>query len=120
MKLTSVSILETESKLLPYYSTNRKPIPSDSYYNAYLQFFSHIVLDKGAAATLEEYIFSPKMNVAVNNAASAQMLNRFMAGLLHPLIHIGYGLEFGLLGIVAEGKAVEIKTAPFLIFVFQV
>jgi hypothetical protein len=32
------------------------------------------------------------------------MLARFIGGGLHPLIHTGYGAEFGLLGISAEGK----------------
>ena len=33
-----------------------------------------------------------------------KMLSRFLAGVLHPLIHVGYGAEFGLLGMFAEGK----------------
>lgn len=32
-----------------------------------------------------------------------QMLNRFLDGLMHPMIHVGHGLEFGLPGTVAEG-----------------
>jgi hypothetical protein len=32
------------------------------------------------------------------------MLNRLMSVLLHPFIHIGYGLEFGIPGQVAEGE----------------
>ncbi len=31
------------------------------------------------------------------------MLARFIGGAIHPLIHVGYGMEFGLPGIVAEG-----------------
>ena len=31
------------------------------------------------------------------------MLSRFLAGFLHPLIHAGYGAEFGLFGMIAEG-----------------
>jgi len=31
------------------------------------------------------------------------MLTRFFAGLLHPLIHTGLGIEFGLPGTLAEG-----------------
>jgi Questin oxidase-like len=31
------------------------------------------------------------------------MLNRLMAGLVHPFIHLAYGFEFGLPGQVAEG-----------------
>lgn len=33
-----------------------------------------------------------------------QMANRFFSGLLHPFIHTGYGAEFGLLGMFAEGR----------------
>ncbi|OBZ73399.1 hypothetical protein A0H81_07066 [Grifola frondosa] len=46
------------------------------------------------------------------------MLNRFLAGILHPLIHTGYGCEFGLLGMIAEGlaqTAVHGPTAPVVI-----
>jgi hypothetical protein len=31
------------------------------------------------------------------------LLNRFISGVLHPLIHTGYGIEFGIPGILAEG-----------------
>ena len=31
------------------------------------------------------------------------MLGRLFSGLLHPLIHVGYGLEFGLKGMLVEG-----------------
>lgn len=31
------------------------------------------------------------------------MLNRFLAGVLHPIIHTGYGAEFGLPGMLVEG-----------------
>ncbi|KAF9015726.1 hypothetical protein BDQ17DRAFT_1386409 [Cyathus striatus] len=54
------------------------------YYNAYLKFFTSEVKAKGAATVLE---------------------NRFVEGLIHPLIHTGYGFEFGLPGLVAEGIA---------------
>jgi len=33
-----------------------------------------------------------------------QMLNRFLGGLLHPIIHAGYGAEFGIPGMVVEGS----------------
>ncbi|KZT67501.1 hypothetical protein DAEQUDRAFT_387282 [Daedalea quercina L-15889] len=33
------------------------------------------------------------------------MLNRLHSRLFHPMIHLGYGLEFGLPGLVAEGLA---------------
>ena len=37
-----------------------------------------------------------------------EMLNRLLAGLVHPLIHLAYGLEFGLPGQVAEGLLYQI------------
>lgn len=37
------------------------------------------------------------------------MLSRFIGGLLHPLIHTGYGAEFGLLGMSAEGRVTFIS-----------
>ena len=78
------------------------------FYAAYLQFFTEELLTKGAAATLEEYIFSPKANVEPpeHGKEPMHMVNRLLSGVLHPLIHTGYGAEFGLLGMFAEGKPV--------------
>lgn len=75
------------------------------YWKAYLAFFSKVVLEKGAAVALEEHIFSPKANFdpAREGKNQPEMLNRFVSSLLHPMIHTGYGVEFGLLGMVAEG-----------------
>ena len=33
------------------------------------------------------------------------MLSRFLMGVVHPIIHAGYGCEFGLPGLVSEGLA---------------
>lgn len=38
------------------------------------------------------------------------MLNRFMAALLHPLIHTGYGVEFNIPGLVVEGETYTLET----------
>ncbi|EJF60831.1 hypothetical protein DICSQDRAFT_61817 [Dichomitus squalens LYAD-421 SS1] len=79
----------------------------EEYYRAYLQFFSKVLSEKGAAATLEEYIFSPKANIDPPKSGQSpmEMTNRLFSGLLHPLIHTGYGAEFGLPGMFAEGLA---------------
>jgi hypothetical protein len=55
---------------------------------------------------LEEYIFLPDANFDPGRDGKTQpeMLNRFMSSLMHPMIHTGYGVEFGLHGIVAEGE----------------
>lgn len=59
------------------------------------------------SATLEKYVFSPE----ANNGKPA-MLSRFFSGLLHPLIHFGYGPEFGLPGLAAEGELFQSSERP--------
>jgi len=63
-----------------------------------MEFFAAAVLEKGISAVLELYLFSPEAN-----KPPKRMLNRFLSGVLHPVIHVGYGCEFGLPGMVAEG-----------------
>ncbi|KAI0822159.1 hypothetical protein BC628DRAFT_1412496 [Trametes gibbosa] len=89
-------------------------LADEDYYNAYLKFFSDELLDKGPAAVLEEFVFSPKANIEPPGFGKEpmQMANRFLAGLLHPLIHTGYGCEFGILGQLAEGLAETAVHSP--------
>ncbi|KAK0475757.1 hypothetical protein IW261DRAFT_1492712 [Armillaria novae-zelandiae] len=77
------------------------------YFGAYMTFFKEKISEHGSASVLEEFIFSESANVDVRTKGNQQpgMLNRFMDGLIHPLIHTAYGLEFGLPGIVIEGLA---------------
>ena len=79
----------------------------NSYYSGYLAFFTDALLKNGATATIEKYIFSQAANFDPAKVGDGQtqpeFLNRFVGGLLHPMIHVGYGLEFGLLGTLAEG-----------------
>lgn len=78
-----------------------------------MTFFTNVVKEKGSAAAIEEYIFSTKANFdpARTVGEQPQMLNRLLASLLHPIIHVGYGLEFGLPGMVIEGES---NQAPFI------
>jgi len=82
---------------------------NDQYYNAYLDYFHRVVLEPGATIStiLEKYIFSPHYNVRPRQqgAEQPQMLNRLLEILIHPIIHVGYGAEFGILGLIAEGLA---------------
>ena len=89
-----------------HYARNTLTVGYHSYYEAYLKFFTGVLLEKTASATIEEYIFSPKANIEPPQPGQPpmQMVNRLFSGLLHPLIHTGYGAEFGLLGMFAEGK----------------
>jgi hypothetical protein len=79
----------------------------DSYYEAYTTFFAKAIQEKGASATLDEFIFSEKYNFQPGREADSQpeMLSRFIDGVLHPLIQCGHGLEFGLEGMLVEGKS---------------
>ncbi|KAF5375845.1 hypothetical protein D9615_008239 [Tricholomella constricta] len=79
-----------------------------NYYSAYLDFFNDVVREKGVAQAVEEYVFDLKANFVDGKTAGQdqpEMLNRFMDGIIHPMIHVGNGLEFGLPGLVAEGLA---------------
>ncbi|KAH9895753.1 hypothetical protein C8Q73DRAFT_644436 [Cubamyces lactineus] len=76
------------------------------FYNSYLDFFRAQLHDKDITDVLEEYVFSSRANVGGSGIEGEfHMLPRFYAALAHPMIHIGCGLEFGFLGLVAEGLA---------------
>ncbi|KAK0451420.1 uncharacterized protein EV420DRAFT_716756 [Desarmillaria tabescens] len=60
---------------------------------------------KDSRTVLEEFVFSPSANVSSAGDKQPAMLKRLLSGLVHPIIHTGYGLEFGLPGMVVEGLA---------------
>ena len=66
----------------------------EEYYQGYLYFFSDLVLKKPVHAVVEEWIFSSKANFESYNGRQPEMLNRLLAGILHPMLYLGYGLEF--------------------------
>ncbi|PIL32612.1 hypothetical protein GSI_05315 [Ganoderma sinense ZZ0214-1] len=83
-----------------------KHLGQREFYNSYLEFFRDLLLKKDITEVLEEYVFSAKANVGGPGIdGHPRMLNRFFAALVHPMIHAGNGLEFGMLGLVAEGLA---------------
>lgn len=56
---------------------------------------------------MEDFVFSPEYNFPEKQSAAnsdPRMLDRLVAGLVHPMIHVGYGIEFGVKGMAAEGK----------------
>lgn len=69
-----------------------------------MNFFKDKIVEKGVSQVLEDFIFSRGANIADGAAQQPVMLARFFAMLMHPLLHIGNGLEFGLPGMVIEGK----------------
>lgn len=59
---------------------------------------------------LEDYVFSKDANVVPGKDGKApMMLTRFLGGYLHPLIHCGYAIEFGLPGLIAEGWSLSLR-----------
>ncbi|EKM48982.1 uncharacterized protein PHACADRAFT_202161 [Phanerochaete carnosa HHB-10118-sp] len=97
----------------------------DRYYQAYASFFSSKLLDKAAGKNviqrvLEDYVFSIDANLTPGKSANGQrplILARFLSGFMHPHIHAGYGAEFGLPGLIAEGvseAAVQLSEADAL------
>ncbi|EDR02238.1 uncharacterized protein LACBIDRAFT_309882 [Laccaria bicolor S238N-H82] len=77
----------------------------EKYYQAYISFFTEEVKAKGVDAVLEEYVFATSANYVSGQTEQPQMLGRLLDAVIHPLIHVGYGVEFGLPGMVIEGLA---------------
>ncbi|KAI6030044.1 hypothetical protein EDC04DRAFT_116623 [Pisolithus marmoratus] len=75
------------------------------YYQGYVGFFNQEINEKGTPMVLEEYIFSDRFQYQEGASEQPEMLSRFMSSVIHALIHVGYGLEFSLKGIVVEGLA---------------
>ncbi len=89
------------------------------YYSAYLAYFSEYLRDHTPNEAFERFILSSSFNFNPDLAAATiqdvqsagkegkkhpEMLNRLLAGLVHPFIHLAYGFEFGIPGQVAEGE----------------
>ena len=78
--------------------TYLKCMGSEKYYSDFLSFYASELEKKGLQSTLDTYLFD-KSDLA------NQLFGRLFAGLLHPLIHLGFGLEFEQPAIVAEALA---------------
>ncbi|RPD56818.1 hypothetical protein L226DRAFT_492010 [Lentinus tigrinus ALCF2SS1-7] len=84
----------------------RKHLGKREFYNSYLEYFRALLLKEDVTYVIEEYLFSAKSNIGGPGIEGhPRMLNRFLAAIVHPMIHVGNGLELGLLGLVAEGLA---------------
>ncbi|KAG8743557.1 hypothetical protein FRC11_013852 [Ceratobasidium sp. 423] len=79
-----------------------KHLGDEDFYNAYMNFFSEEIQKNGLRQTLERFIFSHEANWTKDEP---RMLDRFIAGLVHPLIHFGHAAEFGVEGMAVEGLA---------------
>ncbi|SPO24268.1 uncharacterized protein UTRI_03536 [Ustilago trichophora] len=83
------------------------------YYWSYLHFFDSLLVDanqKTIERVLEKYVFSKEANDQGGNGKGG-MLARFYGGVLHSLIHVGYGLELRDTRLMAEGLAMATATS---------
>ncbi|OGM44780.1 hypA-like protein [Aspergillus bombycis] len=69
----------------------------DNYPN-FLEFFQREIEKKGVENVINQYIFA-------GDDIAEDMLVRLFGGLIHPLIHLGFGIEFNQPAIVAEALA---------------
>ncbi|KAF7985836.1 hypothetical protein HWV62_514 [Athelia sp. TMB] len=86
----------------------------DNYYVAYLDFFLKEIEANGAAKTLESFIFNPEAN-----GNGSEMFSRFLGGVFHPMIQIGYGAEFESDAMVAQGLAQTAVHPTFVPALFE-
>ncbi|KAK4243421.1 hypothetical protein C7999DRAFT_36254 [Corynascus novoguineensis] len=81
-------------------------------YSNFLAFFEKEIAAKGSwQAVVNEYVFA-------RHPQSDFLLAQVFEGLYHPLIHIGFGIEFELPGLVAEGLAQAASHDPMYIDVY--
>ncbi|KAL9050863.1 MAG: hypothetical protein Q9162_006371 [Coniocarpon cinnabarinum] len=86
------------SKDLSDAKTFQSHMGTNRMYSDFLRFFESHIDTHGWVKTCETYLFS-------GSEIAEAMLTRLGAGVLHPWIHLGFGIEFGLPAIVAEGLA---------------
>ena len=71
---------------------------NERYYHDYLVFFEDEIDKKGYEAVINEYVLQ-------GDERANDMFVRMHAGFLHPMIHLGFGVEFKQPAIIAEGLA---------------
>lgn len=80
------------------YQRERRPLKSnfvwnslnclgnEDYYTSYVNFFQEEIQKRGSKRCIEHYIFEQDSRLG--------LYSRFLSGVYHPLIHLGYGIEF--------------------------
>lgn len=71
---------------------------NERYYHDYLEYFRGEIDKKGYAEVINEYCLK-------GDERADDMLIRLHAGFLHPMIHLGFGVEFKQPAIIAEALA---------------
>lgn len=76
----------------------KKYLNKEKYYIDFLTFWQNEFEKKGWENVLNEYVFA-------GDERADDLLGRFYGGFLHPIIHLGFGIEFHQPAIIAEALA---------------
>ncbi|OAP56136.1 hypothetical protein AYL99_09315 [Fonsecaea erecta] len=101
-----VNALGGNSKV--FFDTMAKP----ENYSTFLAFFTRKLSSASIPDVLNEYVFD-------ETQLATTIFNRFFAGYYHPLIHLGYGVEFNQPAIVAEALAQACVHSTYLDAFFE-
>jgi Questin oxidase-like len=71
---------------------------NEKYYHDFLVYFQEEMDQKGWQEVLNQYMFK-------GDELADDMLVRMFGGILHPIIHLGFGVEFEQPAIIAEALA---------------
>ncbi|KAF2189042.1 hypothetical protein K469DRAFT_660000 [Zopfia rhizophila CBS 207.26] len=76
----------------------KESLGKPKFYTDYLKFFQDEIAERGAPDVLNEYVFK-------GDERADSILGRMYSGFLHPIIHLGFALEFSQPCIAAESLA---------------
>ncbi|KAK0117914.1 hypothetical protein ONS95_012229 [Cadophora gregata] len=76
----------------------QKYLGDEKYYHDFLVFFQNEMESRGFEKVLDDYLFA-------GNEKADDLLGRMYGGFFHPIIHLGFGLEFQQPAIIAEALA---------------
>ena len=80
----------------------KSEVGNQEFYASYLEFFRQEVPKLGRVEAIVKYAFD------------TDVIGRTFSGAFHPLIHLGYGIDFGIDAIVAEGLAMMAVTSTMM------
>ncbi|KAI0311835.1 hypothetical protein OF83DRAFT_1177199 [Amylostereum chailletii] len=86
----------------------REYLGQEIYYPNFLEFFSEEIKRLGGAGAYEYWVFSKDAN-----DQGAYMTERFIGGALHPLIQMGYAIEFSSDAMIAQALAQTAVHRPY-------
>ncbi|KAI9926056.1 hypothetical protein MW887_004515 [Aspergillus wentii] len=84
-----------------------KHMYQEEHYANYLAFFQREIDAKGISDVLNQYLFA-------GDELAESLLSRMFAGLVHPIIHLGFGVEFQQPAIIAQALAQASVHADYL------